>query len=488
MNVRKTLVATAVAGMAAAVIAAPPASAQTAPSSCPGVVGTIPKDKISFQLFNFLVPVFGAFPVGGGQYFPPGGTPNTPEQMQVALKDTLARMSAEGFQSFENFAGTFGWSDAEYRQIFESYGMHAVADHGTVDTASWDARLEQAQRLGLKYVGSGGWPTGTDMDTVEGAVNMGQVLNQLGTKARAKGLWVYGHNHDAEFRTKLMYDTDGDGVKESVPAIEVVMLNTDPSLVTFEIDVHWALHGLGYDKQSEFVSWLRKYSKRIGMLHVKGSNPTTGAITDAGGPDDYTDWKSIFTAAADVDYYHWEYDLAPDPFASAKIAFKLLDCVTFGKVRDESGSVGGTVPATLALTMGTPAGFGAFTPGAAKDYTASTTATVISTAGDATLSVADPSPTAPGHLVNGTFSLPQALQAGTGRHVRAGVRHTGRAEDVVSPDLQRGGGGRLQAIDRRQRRPAHGQLQQDADLHAVDDDAVIDELAGRRRLGGRRAS
>jgi hypothetical protein len=36
---------------------------------------------------------------------------------------------------------------------------------------------------------------------------------------------------------------------------------------------------------------------------------------------------------------------------------------------------------------------------------------VISTAGDALLSVADPSSTATGHLVNGTFSLPQPLQA-----------------------------------------------------------------------------
>ena len=39
-----------------------------------------------------------------------------------------------------------------------------------------------------------------------------------------------------------------------------------------------------------------------------------------------------------------------------------------------------------ALTLGAPATFGAFTPGVAKDYTAGTTATVISTAGDATLS------------------------------------------------------------------------------------------------------
>jgi len=75
------------------------------------------------------------------------------------------------------------------------------------------------------------------------------------------------------------------------------------------------------------------------------------------------------------------------------------------------GTVGGSVPATLALTMGTPASFGPFTPGAQKDYFATTAATVISTAGDATLSVADPSSTATGHLVNGAFSLPEPLQA-----------------------------------------------------------------------------
>ena len=79
---------------------------------------------------------------------------------------------------------------------------------------------------------------------------------------------------------------------------------------------------------------------------------------------------------------------------------------TFG----DSG-VGGSVPATLALTMGAPAQFGGFTPGLGKDYFATTSANVVSTAGDATLTVADPSSTATGHLVNGTFSLPQALQA-----------------------------------------------------------------------------
>jgi hypothetical protein len=78
--------------------------------------------------------------------------------------------------------------------------------------------------------------------------------------------------------------------------------------------------------------------------------------------------------------------------------------VTVVSKTDVPGGVGGTVPATLSLTLGTPGTFGAFTPGLTKDYTASTTAKVISSAGDAALSVSDP-----GHLTNGAFSLPSPL-------------------------------------------------------------------------------
>jgi hypothetical protein len=77
----------------------------------------------------------------------------------------------------------------------------------------------------------------------------------------------------------------------------------------------------------------------------------------------------------------------------------------------EDGTVGGNVPATLSLTLDGPASFGAFTPGLGKTYFASTGANVISTAGDALLSVSDPSSVGTGHLVNGTFVLPEPLQA-----------------------------------------------------------------------------
>ena len=85
------------------------------------------------------------------------------------------------------------------------------------------------------------------------------------------------------------------------------------------------------------------------------------------------------------------------------------------------GDVSGNVPATLSLTLGGAATFGTFTPGVAREYTTSTTANVISTAGDAMLSVADPSTTATGRLMNGAFALPQALQANANGGVYAPV-------------------------------------------------------------------
>jgi hypothetical protein len=78
------------------------------------------------------------------------------------------------------------------------------------------------------------------------------------------------------------------------------------------------------------------------------------------------------------------------------------NCSDYGT--DVPGGAGGTVPATLSLTLGAPATFGAFTPGVDKSYTASTTANVITTAGDATLTADG------GKLTNGAFTLAEPLQ------------------------------------------------------------------------------
>jgi hypothetical protein len=72
--------------------------------------------------------------------------------------------------------------------------------------------------------------------------------------------------------------------------------------------------------------------------------------------------------------------------------------------------VSGTVPATLSLSIGNAASLGTFALGVAADYTATMPASVTSTAGDATLTAADSSATATGHLVNGAYVMAQPLQ------------------------------------------------------------------------------
>jgi hypothetical protein len=79
---------------------------------------------------------------------------------------------------------------------------------------------------------------------------------------------------------------------------------------------------------------------------------------------------------------------------------------------DFTGNVAsGGVDSTMALTLpATGASFGTFVPGTAREYLASATAQITSTAGDATLSVSDAATTGTGRLVNGTAALTNPLQ------------------------------------------------------------------------------
>jgi sugar phosphate isomerase/epimerase len=73
--------------------------------------------------------------------------------------------------------------------------------------------------------------------------------------------------------------------------------------------------------------------------------------------------------------------------------------------------VGGNVDTVLSLTLGGAPSLGTFQPATARTYESTASAQVVSTAGDATLTVADPTIGATtGHLVNGAFKLDQPLQ------------------------------------------------------------------------------
>ena len=62
----------------------------------------------------------------------------------------------------------------------------------------------------------------------------------------------------------------------------------------------------------------------------------------------------------------------------------------------EPAEVGGTVAPALVLSLATGGRFESFTPGRAQTYTTTMAADVLSTAGDAALTVTDPSAMAPG--------------------------------------------------------------------------------------------
>ena len=116
-----------------------------------------------------------------------------------------------------------------------------------------------------------------------------------------------------------------------------------------------------------------------------------------------------------------------------------------------------------------------------------------STAGDAMLSVADPSPTATGRLVNGAFSLREAVRRGRtpARYAPVGgsadpttlLTYTGpTSANAVTLGFKQRIGAARGAADRR--------LQQDADVHAAHDESVEHSPRGgqgssRRRAAGR---
>jgi hypothetical protein len=81
-----------------------------------------------------------------------------------------------------------------------------------------------------------------------------------------------------------------------------------------------------------------------------------------------------------------------------------------GDHTDVDVPVGGTVPTVLALNIGAVPSLGTFQPGVAKDYEASVTASVVSSASAAALTVRDTSANATGRLVNGSAALAQPLQ------------------------------------------------------------------------------
>jgi sugar phosphate isomerase/epimerase len=82
------------------------------------------------------------------------------------------------------------------------------------------------------------------------------------------------HNHDFEFTNKI----------DDVPVYDLLVENTSPDHVLFQNDVYWTQKG-GYDP----VEYLKKYPKRIQVLHIKDETAIGASKT--------IDFKTIFETA-----------------------------------------------------------------------------------------------------------------------------------------------------------------------------------------------
>jgi len=88
--------------------------------------------------------------------------------------------------------------------------------------------------------------------------------NEIGQQAKTAGLKYAYHNHNFEFR-------DLGGGKTGY---EILLLETDPSLVKFEADCGW-MKVAGKDP----IDYLTRHSDRFAMLHIKDFKNITKPVT-----------------------------------------------------------------------------------------------------------------------------------------------------------------------------------------------------------------
>jgi sugar phosphate isomerase/epimerase len=283
----------------------------TASAQTPDCAGRgVPVNKISIQLWTFA------------EYVGFGTDPAT----IARLETVLSSLSEMGYRNVEPFTLS-GLSAEDYRALLDKYGLKASARHVDVGTPENPADIEQIladnKTLGIQYFGSGSTPIFPLIYTTEAEwIAYAEYLNELGALARQQGQTLMVHNHDIEFEIVFGDQT----------VFDILMANTDPRNVVFQLDLYWATNGGGLANPLEV---LERYGNRIQLFHVKdmADGPFPGRIEIVG--EGIIDFPEIFAATqGPVRYYVVEHDPrfgdpTFDPFEAAETGFAYLSCVNF---------------------------------------------------------------------------------------------------------------------------------------------------------------
>lgn len=201
------------------------------------------------------------------------------------IPGTLARVRALGFREVE-LAGTYGLTPAQFRTALDSAGIRATSMHVGYEQYrdSLQTVLADAKTLGVQYVGTA-WIPHKGVFTEADARRTAADFNKWGKAAKAQGLQFFYHCHGYEFVP------GADGV---VP-MDVLMRETDPDAVKFEMDVFW-ISRPGQDP----VAWLKKYPTRWRLLHLKDMRKGTPTNVNTGAAN--ADSAEVPIGSGQIDY------------------------------------------------------------------------------------------------------------------------------------------------------------------------------------------
>jgi sugar phosphate isomerase/epimerase len=250
-------------------------------------------------------------PMGSGARLGPIGVQlyTVRNEMQKDVAATLARVAQIGYKEVE-FAGYFGRQPSEIRALLDKNGLRAPSTHVPLEMVrdNWGATADAAKVIGHEYVVVP-WLPEEQRRTLDDFKRLAELFNRTAAQAKQTGLAFAYHNHDFEFTPiagQLPYD--------------VLLEQTDPSLVGFEMDLYWITKA-GQDPLAYFA----KYPGRFPLVHVKDSaGPPAHQMTAVG--QGTIDWKRIFAqrAQAGIKHYFVEHDNPTDAFASITTSYGYL--------------------------------------------------------------------------------------------------------------------------------------------------------------------
>ncbi len=168
-------------------------------------------------------------------------------------KGVLKQLSTYGYKQIESFEGSkgmfWGMTNTEFKSYMDELGMKIIASHCDINK-DFEKKAAEASAIGMKYLIC---PWKGPQKELDAFKKFADEFNQKGEICKKNGIRFAYHNHDYSF-----INMNGEMGQD------VMMKNTDPNLVDFELDMYWVVAG-GQDIEA----WLNKYPKRFRLCHVK---------------------------------------------------------------------------------------------------------------------------------------------------------------------------------------------------------------------------